>query len=78
MEIETLTEYAPIIVVVAMFLIQQRIIVTPEQLERKHREILADVERKYAQQQNVSDLKEQIADINDKITKIYDVVLKSK
>lgn len=78
MNTETILEYAPIIIVVAMFLVQQRVIVTPEQLERKHREILSDIELRYAQQQTVADLKNQIFDINDKITKIYDIVLKNK
>jgi hypothetical protein len=31
-----------------VFLIQQRIVVTPEQLERKHREILNDAEDRFA------------------------------
>ena len=36
--------YAPVIVVVLVFLIHERIVVTPEQLEKKHREIIKDVE----------------------------------
>lgn len=41
-----------------MYLIQQRIVVTPEQLEKKHREILDDVENKFATLNSVKDLKE--------------------
>lgn len=78
METNVLIEYAPVIVVVLAFLAQQRVIVTPEQLERKHREILSDIEVRYAQLHSVSDLKEQIDDINEKITKIYDFVLQAK
>lgn len=39
-DINTLTHYAPVIVIIVGFLIQQRLVVTPEQLEKKHREIL--------------------------------------
>ena len=39
--------YAPIVVVVLMFLIQERIVVTPEQLEKKHREIIQEVEKRF-------------------------------
>ena len=44
---EQLLHYSPIIVAIMVFLIQQRIVVTPEQLEKKHREILKDVEEKF-------------------------------
>ena len=40
-------QYAPIIIVVFVFLVQQRLVVTPDQLEKKHREILDDVDKKY-------------------------------
>ena len=40
--------YAPVIVVVLMFLIHERIVVTPEQLEKKHREIIKEVESRFA------------------------------
>lgn len=75
MNTEILLEYAPIIVVVLVFFVQQRIIVSPEQLERKHREILSEIELRYAQLRYVADLKEQVDDINEKITKVYDIVL---
>lgn len=41
--------YAPIIIVVLMFFVQYRIFVTPEQLEKKHREILEDISKNYVQ-----------------------------
>ena len=37
-------EYAPILIVVAAFLLKNKIFVTPEQLEQKHREILKTIE----------------------------------
>lgn len=77
MTFENLIDFAPVIVVVLGFLLQQRLVVTPEQLERTHREILSEVELRYAKLDTVSDLREQIYDINDKITKLYELVVKA-
>lgn len=44
---EKYIEFAPIIIVVLLFLLQANIVVTPAQLEKKHREILADAEKKF-------------------------------
>ena len=41
--------YAPIIIVVLLFSWQNRVFVTPEQLEKKHREILADMKKNYVE-----------------------------
>ena len=67
--------YAPVIVVVLVFLIHERIVVTPEQLEKKHREIIKDVEKRYATLKSLEDLKEQFCDMKDKIDKIYDCLM---
>lgn len=67
--------YAPVIVVVLVFLIQERIVVTPEQLEKKHREIIKDVEKRYATLNSLEDLKEQFCDMKDKIDKIYECLM---
>lgn len=77
MTFENLIDFAPVIVVVIGFLVQQRLVVTPEQLERTHREILCEIELRYAKLDTVSDLREQIYDINDKITKLYELVVKA-
>ena len=77
MALENFIDYAPIILVVVAFLVQQRLVVTPEQLERTHREILSEIELRYAKQDTVCDLREQIYDINDKITKLYELVVKA-
>ena len=69
---EQILQYSPIIIVVIMYLIQQRIVVTPEQLEKKHREILVDVENRFASLSSVKDLKEQVSDMKEKIDKIYE------
>lgn len=75
---EKFIEYAPIIVVILLFLIQNRMVVTPEQLEKKHREILDDVSKKYATQSIVNELRSQIHEMVDKIDKIYNILLENK
>lgn len=75
---ETFLSYSPVIIVVLVFLIQQRVIVTPEQLERKHREILMDIENRFVTINSYEDLKSQFTEIKDKIDKIYDCLIISK
>ncbi|MBR2524930.1 hypothetical protein IKE67_00540 [bacterium] len=75
---EHLLQYSPIIIVVVMYLIQQRIVVTPEQLEKKHREILEDVENRFASLSTVKDLKEQVSDMKEKIDRIYECIIAVK
>ncbi len=72
---DTFINYSPVIIVVLVFLIQQRIVVTPETLEKKHREILQDVENKFVTRNSYEDLKSQFAEIKDKIDKIYDCLI---
>ena len=72
---ENLLQYSPVIIVVIMYLIQQRIVVTPEQLEKKHREIIKEVESRFATIDSCEDLKGQITDMKDKIDKIYDCLI---
>lgn len=75
---DTILYYSPVIIVVLVFLIQQRIVVTPEELERKHREILKDVETRFVTLNSHEDLKNQFGDMKDKIDKIYDCLIISK
>ncbi len=70
-----LMHYSPILIAIMIFLIQQRIVVTPEQLEKKHREILEDAEEKFVTIHSFNDLKEQFSDMKEKIDKIYDCVM---
>jgi hypothetical protein len=70
--------YAPVIIVVLVFLIQQRIVVTPEELERKHREILKDIETRFVTLNSYEDLKNQFSEMKDKIDKIYDCLIITK
>ena len=48
---------------------------TPEQLERKHREIIKDVERRFATIDSCEDLRSQLSEMKDKIDKIYDCLI---
>lgn len=75
---ESLLHYSPIIIAVIIFLIQQRIVVTPEQLEKKHREIIDDIEEKFVSIHSFNDLKEQFSEMKEKIDKIYDFIITVK
>ena len=75
---QNILQYSPIIIVVVMYLIQQRIVVTPEQLEKKHREIIEDVEEKFETLNSVKDLKEQVSDMKEKIDRIYECIIAVK
>ena len=74
---EEIIQYSPILVTVMLFLVQQRIIITPEQLEKKHREIIKDVEERFVSIHSFKDLKEQFSEMKDKIDKIYDCIIQN-
>ena len=65
------------LITVLVFLTQYRIFVTPEQLERKHREIIEIVEARFASNQSVLSLKEELFDMKHKVDKIYDFIIKN-
>ena len=71
-------EYSPIIIVVLMFFVQQKIFVTPEQLERKHREIIDEMEEKFVSIISFKDLKDQFSEVKEKIDKMYDLLIDLK
>lgn len=71
-------EYAPIIVVVLVFFIQQKIFVTPEQLEKKHREIMDEIDEKFVSVISFRDLKDQFSEVKEKIDKMYDLLIDLK
>lgn len=75
---EKFIEYSPIIIVVCMFFVQQKIFVTPEQLEKKHREIIEEIEEKFVSINSFIDLKEQFSEVKEKIDKIYDLLIDLK
>lgn len=61
-----------------MFFVQQKIFVTPEQLEKKHREIIDEIEEKFVSMHSFIDLKEQFSEVKEKIDKIYDLLIDLK
>ena len=71
----TLLYYSPVIVVDVCFLVQQKIVVTPEQLEKKHREIIKDTEQKFVTIDSYHDLKSNFSEMKEKIDKIYDCLI---
>ena len=75
--IEKLIVYSPLVLILTVFYLQQRIFVTPTELEKKHREILDSVQTRFATAQSVDDLKAQVFDIKDKVNKIYDYIIKN-
>lgn len=72
---EKFWEYAPLILVLIMFCINYRIFVNPVDLEKKHREILSDIDNKYASKTTVDELKSQFHDMAEKIDKIYNILI---
>ena len=49
MNIQQLEHYAPYVVILVMFLWQNNVFVRPEQLEKRHREILNDVKKDFVE-----------------------------
>ena len=72
---EILMSYSPVVMLVLVYFIQLKIFVTPQELEKKHREILLDAEKRFAARISVNGLKEQIDEIKEKIDQIYNLFL---
>lgn len=49
MNIEQLEQYAPYVVIFLLFVWQNNVFVRPEQLEKKHREILEDMKKNFVE-----------------------------
>lgn len=73
MNIEQLEHYAPYVVILLLFLWQNNIFVRPEQLEKKHREILRDVKKDFVELNAYKEFQnhvlQEIAGVKDDITK---------
>lgn len=76
--LDVIMQYSPIIMLVLVYLIQMKIFVTPEALEKKHREIMLEAERRFAPILSVEELRGQIFEIKDKIDKIYNFFMREK
>ena len=77
MNIEQYVEFAPILIAVIIFALQMKIFVTPELLEKKHREIMNECQKRFASVIYIEELKNQWGEIKEKIDKIYDYFLQS-
>lgn len=49
MDTDKIIEFAPYILVVIMFIWQNNVFVRPEQLEKKHREIISDIKKDFVE-----------------------------
>lgn len=71
-------KYAPSILIFIAILFQYNLFVTPEKLEQTHREILSEVAQVYTTRSEFGNMKEQIVDMNKKLDKIYDTLIKER
>lgn len=78
MDKEALIKYSPIAVVVIALILQWNMFATPIDVERKHREILNEIAERYMTKEQASDFRIQLNDMQNKIDKIYDVIITSK
>lgn len=78
MDKETLIRYSPIAVVVIALILQWNMFATPTDVEKKHREILSEIAERYMTKEQATDFRIQLNDMQNKIDKIYDVIITSK
>ena len=71
MDLSQIETYAPWIVVILFYFWQNNIFVRPEQLEKKHREILYDIKEKYVE---INAYKEFQNHIYSKLDEIKDLI----
>lgn len=82
MNIEQLESYAPYLVILLMFIWQNNIFVRPEQLEKKHREILADVKKDFVELNAYREFQSHVLkeiegikdDINENISELKEIL----
>ena len=78
MDKDFLYKYAPLLILIIAVIFQYNIFVTPAKLEQTHREILSEISQIYITKSEFSIVKEQLADINKKVDKIYDTLIKER
>jgi len=71
-------KYAPLLILGLAIIFQYNLFVTPQMLEQTHREILSEVSKIYITKSEFGIVKEQLTDINKKIDKIYDKLIKER
>lgn len=74
-------DYAPLIMVILGFIWQNKIFVTPEQLEKRFTIFEHNLEKKFVLKEThdiaISEMKSDIEEIKEKLDKIYDMLLKA-
>lgn len=73
---ELFKQYAPWLVIALMFFFQYKVFVTPAELERRTLEIYQTIAMRYATKEQTDDLKKSLVDIQQKIDKIYEKIIK--
>jgi len=73
-----LYKYAPLLILGLAIIFQYNLFVTPQMLEQTHREILSEISKIYITKSEFDIVKEQLTDINKKIDKIYDTLIKER
>lgn len=75
---DTFLHYAPVIFIVLVFLIQYRVFVTPEQMEKAKLEILKEVESKFVTLAAFNEFKEKITGVQTTVNEIYRILIGGK
>lgn len=78
MDKEIFYKYAPLLVLGLAVIFQYNLFVTPQKLEQTHREILTEISKIYITKSEFEIVKDQLTDINKKIDKIYDTLIKER
>lgn len=75
-------EYAPTIIVVVGFLLAYKIFVTPNQLQKEMNQFEKELDKKYVQKEVykvvITELKEDISEIKEKLDIIYNAIINNK
>lgn len=71
---QTFIEYAPLIIIVVAYLSKNKIFVTPEQLAKKEKEIITDVEKRFLTLLEFNEYKKRIDDNNKAINERLDKI----
>ena len=71
---QTFIEYAPLIIIVVAYLSKNKIFVTPEQLAKKEKEIITDVEKRFLTLLEFNEYKKRIDDNNKALSERLDKI----
>ena len=78
MDKEILTKYAPIVLVIFTIFFQYNLFVTPQELEKQHREILEEVSEKYMTYLNEYVKKNKDNNLYESLLKVIDLDVEKK